>query len=78
MIFREHAMCGSRQGKSAAAELDFELPYYSKYLLLAAYMCSRNKATLDRRIFDPTSRTGKRHGQMSHDKQVINTSAMLL
>ncbi len=51
-------------------ELDFELPYYSKFLLLAAYICSRNKPTLDRRIFDPTSRTGKRHGQMSHDKQV--------
>ena len=51
------------------AELDFELPYYSKFLLLAAYICSRNKPTLDRRVFDPASRAGK-HGHLSHDRQV--------
>lgn len=37
-----------------------ELPYYSKYLLLAAYFASYNPATTDRRFF-----TKKSCGRMS-------------
>lgn len=37
-----------------------ELPYYSKYLLLAAYFASYNPATTDRRFF-----TKKSAGRMS-------------
>ena len=61
--------CCRRLGRPPVAELDFELPYYSKFLLLAAYICSRNKPSLDRRVFDPASRAGK-HGHLSHDRQV--------
>jgi hypothetical protein len=50
--------------------LDFELPFASKFLLLAAYVCSRNKPALDRRLFDPSSRAGRRRGAMASDKQV--------
>lgn len=50
--------------------LDLELPYLSKYLLLAAYIASRNKATLDRRIFDPSERSGRRRGALANDRQV--------
>ncbi|KAK9916502.1 hypothetical protein WJX75_003462 [Coccomyxa subellipsoidea] len=49
--------------------LDFELPFASKFLLLAAYVCSRNKPALDRRLFDPSSRAGRRRGAMASDKQ---------
>lgn len=33
-------------------EMSFELPLCSKYLLLAAYIASRNAATLDASLFD--------------------------
>ena len=48
---------------------DFELPFTSKLLLLAAYVCSRNKPSLDRRLFDPSSRAGRRRGAMASDRQ---------
>ena len=35
-----------------SSEIDFELPLCSKYLLLAAYIASRNAATLDASLFD--------------------------
>ena len=54
----------------ASDHLDFELPFTSKLLLLAAYVCSRNKPSLDRRLFDPSSRAGRRRGAMASDKQV--------
>ncbi|EIE26725.1 hypothetical protein COCSUDRAFT_59242 [Coccomyxa subellipsoidea C-169] len=59
------------RGTSAVQEhvLDFELPFASKFLLLAAYVCSRNKPALDRRLFDPSSRAGRRRGAMASDKQ---------
>jgi hypothetical protein len=53
-----------------ADHLDFELPFTSKFLLLAAYVCSRNKASLDRRLFDPSSRGCGRRGALASDKQV--------
>ena len=59
-----------RASWGASEHLDFELPFTSKLLLLAAYICSRNKPTLDRRLFDPSSRAGRRRNTMASDKQV--------
>ena len=60
----------SRATLGASDHLDFELPFTSKLLLLAAYICSRNRPTLDRRLFDPSSRAGRRRSTMASDKQV--------
>lgn len=50
--------------RASSRGLAFELPYVSKYLLLAAYIASRNKPSTDRVIFDPTySRRGRKDGQ---------------
>jgi origin recognition complex subunit 5 len=49
--------------------LTIELPYMSKFLLLAAYIASRNKATADRAVFDPGySKRGRKDAQ-AHDRQ---------
>ncbi|CAM6034599.1 unnamed protein product [Sphagnum compactum] len=47
-------------GRRDANELGFELPMSSKYLLLAAYIASRNAPTLDASLFD--SGEGARSG----------------
>ena len=62
--------CHGRAALGASDALDFELPFTSKVLLLAAYICSRNKPALDRRLFDPSSRAGRRRGTMASDRQV--------
>lgn len=59
----------SRATLGSSDHLDFELPFTSKLLLLAAYICSRNRPTLDRRLFDPSSRAGRRRSTMASDKQ---------
>lgn len=59
----------SRAGLGQSDHLDFELPFTSKVLLLAAYICSRNKPALDRRLFDPASRAGRRRSTMASDRQ---------
>lgn len=68
------------RGSSAVADhgLDFELPFASKFLLLAAYVCSRNKPALDRRLFDPSMRGTRRRGAMASDKQVTQPSSPAL
>ncbi|KAK9848238.1 hypothetical protein WJX84_012066 [Apatococcus fuscideae] len=50
--------------------LDFELPFMSKFLLLAAYIAARNRATLDRRLFDPKAKAYRRKGALAQDRQV--------
>jgi hypothetical protein len=57
--------CGRRRDG-----VDFELPYLSKFLLLAAYVASRNPPSADRPLFDPTVGKRRRHGHLAHDKQV--------
>lgn len=54
------------------AELDFGLPYYGKFLLLAAFICSRNPASTDRRMFDFTDKSKRklRGGHKGLEKQV--------
>ena len=59
-----------RASLGGSDHLDFELPFTSKLLLLAAYVCSRNRPALDRRLFDPSSRAGRRRSTMASDKQV--------
>ncbi|CAK0734650.1 hypothetical protein CVIRNUC_000462 [Coccomyxa viridis] len=63
------AALSARAALGASDALDFELPFTSKVLLLAAYICSRNKPALDRRLFDPSSRAGRRRGTMASDRQ---------
>ena len=57
--------CGRRRDG-----VDIELPYLSKFLLLAAYVASRNPPCSDRPLFDPTVGKRRRHGHLAHDKQV--------
>ena len=57
---------GSRQ----SGTLDLELPYCAKWLLLAAYVASRNRPAVDRRLFDPSHRGRRRKGMHTHDRQV--------
>ena len=56
-------LCRRRDG------VDFELPYLSKFLLLAAYVASRNPPSADRPLFDPTVGKRRRRGHLAHDKQ---------
>ncbi|KAK9809599.1 hypothetical protein WJX73_006476 [Symbiochloris irregularis] len=63
---------GSAAGPSSrsGSTLDLELPYCAKWLLLAAYVASRNRPSVDRRLFDPEHRGRRRKGQHVHDRQV--------
>ncbi|KAK9825488.1 hypothetical protein WJX74_001002 [Apatococcus lobatus] len=73
-----HKSCSSASaGRQEAASsqpssgvLDFELPFMSKFLLLAAYVAARNKPTLDRRLFDPKAKAARRKGALAQDRQV--------
>ncbi|KAA6423708.1 MAG: origin recognition complex subunit 5 [Trebouxia sp. A1-2] len=49
--------------------LDFELPYNSKLLLLAAYIASRNRPNLDNRLFDTGPGKRRRKNAMASDRQ---------
>jgi len=58
--------------------LTIELPYMSKFLLLAAYIASRNKATADRAVFDPGySKRGRKDAQ-AHDRQTEAATVNML
>ena len=61
---------GVERGRASSFGLAFELPYVSKFLLLAAYIASRNKPASDRAVFDAGhSKRGRRNAQ-AHDRQV--------
>ena len=61
-------MC--RQNHKASSGLDFELPYNSKLLLLAAYIASRNRPGLDRQLFDSNRGKKRRKNPLASDRQV--------
>lgn len=67
------AACGgdgtAGQRRACSAGLAFELPYVSKFLLLAAYVASRNKPTADRAVFDPGLRRRGRRDAQATDRQ---------
>ena len=50
--------------------LDFELPFLGKFLLLAAFVASRNPPATDRHLFQPRAAKRRRRGALSHDRQV--------
>ncbi|KAK9824285.1 hypothetical protein WJX72_009173 [[Myrmecia] bisecta] len=81
-LFMEHLRAETQAGQRQAGlapstdaagppgiALDFEVPYLSKFLLLAAYVASRNDKKLDRRMFDAGATSGRRRGAMAADKQ---------
>lgn len=47
-------------GKEASNELDFHMSVSAKYLLLSAFLASRNPATLDAALFDSTGGSNNR------------------
>lgn len=55
--------------KASTQGLAFELPYMSKFLLLAAYIASRNKPTADRAVFDPGYGSRGRRNAQALDRQ---------
>ena len=63
--------CRAEAGPSSSkGGLDFELPFNSKILLLAAYFASRNKHTVDKRLFDRGRGKQRRKNALGADKQV--------
>ena len=57
------------RNRASSRGLSFELPFVSKYLLLAAYVASRNKPATDRQVFDPTYRRQQRVNAQRMDRQ---------
>lgn len=53
--------------------LSFELPYYAKFLLIAAYLASYNPAKEDKRLFVKQSGKTKKRKTASKKAQVMNT-----
>ena len=67
---------GGGPRRASSSGLAFELPYVSKFLLLAAYVASRNRPTSDRAVFDPTLRKRGRRDAQAHDRQVRGALGM--
>lgn len=59
----------SSSNKSALQQL--ELPFYTKYLLIAAYLASHNDAKIDKRLFV------KHHGKQRKRLQNLRTNAVV-
>ena len=61
----------SDEGRGRVSGISFELPYISKFILLASYIASRNKPTADRAVFDPSFSSGlrKRKDSFMMDRQ---------
>ncbi|KAL3139926.1 hypothetical protein ABBQ38_004216 [Trebouxia sp. C0009 RCD-2024] len=59
----------TRTDNKSAGSLDFELPYNSKLLLLAAYIASRNRPASDRKLFDNTVGKRRRKNALASDRQ---------
>lgn len=60
---------GGAARRACSAGLAFELPYVSKFLLLAAHIASRNKPTTDRAVFDPGFRKRGQRNPQAMDRQ---------
>lgn len=68
------------QPLAASGGLEFELPYMSKFLLLAAFIASRNSLAADKRTFDTSAGRGKRRRITANqtDKQTEAAKEALL
>lgn len=64
--------CFCRTDNKPTGKLDFELPYNSKLLLLAAYIASRNRPASDRKLFDNTAGKRRRKNVHASDRQVVH------
>jgi hypothetical protein len=62
----------------ASEGMSYELPYTSKFLVLAAYICSRNKASVDRRLFHAGPSAKRRRNALASDRQVSTLRHMVL
>lgn len=51
---------GQRKSPADNLELEFQLSLCSKYLLVSAFICSRNPATLDATLFDSSGGSSKK------------------
>ncbi|CAM0876349.1 unnamed protein product [Alopecurus aequalis] len=71
-----------RQRDGVYGELEFHMSMSAKYLLLSAFLASRNPATLDAALFDSTggtdSRNRKRSSQSSIDRKDTIAEEMLM
>ena len=54
------------------------IPYISKYILLASYLASRNKATTDKAVFDPGYHGKRLRGSQAVDRQAEKALEMKL
>ncbi|XP_018496020.1 origin recognition complex subunit 5 [Galendromus occidentalis] len=54
------ARCGNSDGSKMAVKQIIELPFYSKFLLIAAYLASYNPASTDKKFFVKRSNREKR------------------
>lgn len=70
MSMRQNMLC--RTDNKPTGNLDFELPYNSKLLLLAAYIASRNRPASDRKLFDNTAGKRRRKNVLASDRQVVH------
>ncbi|CAN1308924.1 Origin of replication complex subunit 5 [Linum perenne] len=55
-----HSFLGGDSGKVARHEIDFHMSTSAKYLLISAFLASRNPATLDASLFDSTGGSDNR------------------
>lgn len=62
-----------RSGKSGTT-FDLDLPYLAKFLLLAGYIASRNKPSVDRRLF--ANGGGRLRGRAQYDRQAAEAAAV--
>lgn len=56
---------------STTVQLAQQLPYYAKYLLIAAYLASHNDVKLDKRLFV------KHHGKQKKTQKTIKAKMMV-
>ncbi|ONK75842.1 uncharacterized protein A4U43_C03F21130 [Asparagus officinalis] len=59
-------------GKEASNELDFHMSVSAKYLLLSAFLASRNPATLDAALFDSTGGSNNRRRKRKSSQTSID------
>ncbi|KAJ0980226.1 hypothetical protein J5N97_008481 [Dioscorea zingiberensis] len=70
-------------GKEVISDLDFHMSVSAKYLLISAFLSSRNPATLDAALFDSTGgsdnrKRKRRSSQMSIEKKDVVAEDMLI
>ncbi len=65
----------SSQPTIPSSAFDADLPYLAKFLLLAGYIASRNKPSVDRRLFS-TEGGGRLRNRAQYDRQAADAAAV--